>query len=576
MEHGASRTRDLRVRAEAVVANPLFAYTAILVLQLRVIWNVWKYKDLTFGDTAGYFVFARAWAHGLHHNVLWSPLYTDFLGTVAAVITDVPTAVMVHRVAIVLAATLLVLALMRALLGPALGLLVAVWWTVLPPNFNVEYEVHLFALLPILVAALVVARNQQRGALGVALAILVGDTLLMRNEIFIASAIFTVAIIVHERRAQPSEPVCFSAYFRAYAVPVAVVFLLVGGAYWRSYVKYEHFGLVWRVKHNLNVCQAYAFSYQQRHPARFVGSPWTDCQRVMQAQFGRPMPTLLQATSANPGAIAKFVAWNGRLLPSGLQISLLGATATGDNPDYFPVKKHRSWTLILSVILLAILVAGSAAIVRDREFRRRTLVSHAWVWVLFGGVAVTTLFVALTQRPRPEYLYGLTVGLMALTGFCALALLRRFRANRYVASLALVLTAVLCIVLPSHYHSGPRPLHDAIERLQVVRGVLQQRSSVLITSGYNYETCAYLAADFNRFCSSPALAALKAKLSAGQSLRKVLAEENATVLYADSSLHSDPSFSKLLASPASMGWRQLSAGTGPGGPWSVLIRAAAG
>src|SRR5471030_2259429 len=129
-------------RAESLVANPVFAYVAIAALQLRLIWNVWKFKDLTFGDTSSYFVNASAWTHGLHDNILWSPLYTDVWGTLLAIFGNVYTTLMVHRVAIVLGAALLVLALARKLLGASLGLLVAVWWTILPPNFNVEYEVH--------------------------------------------------------------------------------------------------------------------------------------------------------------------------------------------------------------------------------------------------------------------------------------------------------------------------------------------------------------------------------------------------------------------------------------------------
>jgi hypothetical protein len=576
VERDRSRIRGLLRRAEAIVANPFFAYAAILVLQMRVIWNVWKYKDVTSGDTASYFLDAKGWEHGLHDNILWSPLYTDFLGTVNAVITDVPAAVVVHRVAIVLGATVLVLSLMRSMLSPALAILMTVWWVVLPPNFNVQYEVHLFALLPILVAALVVAHRPGRRALGIALAVLALETLLVRNEFVIATAIFAASIVFREIRARRMNCVSVRAYLRAYGVPLAVACLLTGGVYWRSHVQGHELLAASRAKHTLNFCQVYAFNYQQRHPTKFVGNPFTDCAPLMRAEFGRPMPTLLQATSANPAAVARFIGWNTRLLPSGLQVALFGATSTEADPDYFPVKTSRSYALILSAIVLALITAGMTAILGDSAFQRRTLAPRAWALVVLGGVTVTTLLVALTQRPRPEYMYGLSVGVLALIGFCASALLQRLRSERNLASFALVLTVVLCVVLPSHYHSGPRPLHDAIERLQVVRGVLQQRSSVLITSGYNYETCAYLAADFNRLCNSPALAAVKARLSAGQSLRKALAEENATVLYADSSLHSDPAFAKLLASPASMGWRQVSAGTGPGGPWSVLIRAAAG
>src|SRR4029077_15650880 len=121
---------------DCAVRSPFVAYPAIIVLQLRLVWNIWRYKDVTYGDTSSYYRDAANWAHTLHDNIVWSPLYTNYFGTVAFFIKDVPSAVAAHRLAIVLAATVLVLALMRALLGPALGLLIAVWWAVLPPNFN--------------------------------------------------------------------------------------------------------------------------------------------------------------------------------------------------------------------------------------------------------------------------------------------------------------------------------------------------------------------------------------------------------------------------------------------------------
>ncbi len=232
-----SKAQRLLFRADAAVANPFVAYGAVLLVQLRVIWNVWNYKDLTPYDTAGYFTRAASWAHGLHDNIVWSPLYTNYWGTILAAVGDVYTAAMVHRIVIVLAATLLVLALTRALLGPSLALLVTAWWAVLPPNYNVYYEVHLFALLPILVAALLVSRSPKRGYLGSSLGVLVGATLLLRNETLIATIIFLITILVHEVRARRRNEVQVTAYLRAYGIPLAIVCLLVAGTYWRSEVQ---------------------------------------------------------------------------------------------------------------------------------------------------------------------------------------------------------------------------------------------------------------------------------------------------------------------------------------------------
>jgi hypothetical protein len=253
-------------------------------------------------------------------------------------------------------------------------------------------------------------------------------------------------------------------------------------------------------------------------------------------------------------------------------VALFGATVTGDTPGYFPVENHRPYPLVLSVIALAVMIAGLAVMIRDREFwRREWLQPQAWAVIVLGAVAITTLFVALTQRPRAEYMYGLTVGLLALVGLGTSALLRRLGGTPLVAALTAGLIVVLCVALPSYYHRGPRPLYDAVERLQVVRGQLRQPSSVLVTSAYNFEICAYLAESSSRRCTAPSWSALASQVSPGRSIRNVLNQAKATVIYADPLLHADRAMATLLTSPEAAGWRQVAAGCTADGRWSVLI-----
>jgi hypothetical protein len=561
---------------EALIRNPVVAYAAILVLQTRIMWNFWHYKDLTFGDTSYYYLDALSWLHGMHSYFAGSPGYTAFLALVKLIVGDVYAAVLIHRVLIVLAAAVLVLALLRSLLGPAMGFLVTIWWVVLPPNYNVEYEVHLFGLLPILVAALVASRAPSRARLGLSLAVLVGAGFLVREELVLASVILGVAIVIAEIRRRRRSPATPFTYARAYAVPLVVVALLVAGAWWRSS---EHTaGIPVRATveahHRLNVCQAYAFNYQQRHPARFRANAMTDCAPLMRRQFGRDMPTFLEAVRLNPGAIADFVGWNARLLPSGLEVALFGATSTGDTPDYFPVKTHRSYALALLILLLGVIAAGVLALTRERSFwRTEWLPTRAWSVLILCTVGFTAVVVALTQRPRAEYIYGLTIGLLALTGICLSAIVRRLGVESLVGPVTVSLAIMLVLVVPSHYHRTSRPLHDAVQRLQVIRPELNSPTSVLVTSSYNTEICNYLAEIPNDHCSSPAWPALSAQLGNGLTLRRVLDHANATAIYADPLLQQDPRIAKLVASPRSAGWRRVSGGVASDGPWSVLVRA---
>lgn len=327
------RTR-LTTAAEKAVANPIVAYVAIAALQLRVIWNIWKYADLTSGDTSYYFVDAASWAHGLHESVVYYPLYDAFWGTILAIVHSVYAAMMVQRVAIVLVVTLLILALMRSLLGPALGMLLAAWWAIVPANYGVLYEVHLLGAVPILLALLVVAHAPRREGVGIAVAILLASAVLIRTELIAAAVILAAAAAIHEaRELRGARRASTRVYLRSYVLPVALACLLIGGAYARSYVQGHMAWEQLQEKEQDSFCVNYTLGYQQRHPTQFAGSPFTECSPLMKQTFGRSMPTLLQASTANPRAVAGFAAWNLQLLPGGLQVATLGASAFKTFPD---------------------------------------------------------------------------------------------------------------------------------------------------------------------------------------------------------------------------------------------------
>jgi hypothetical protein len=556
-------------KAEPLVANPVLAYGAILLLELRVVRDVWRYRDTSSGDTADYFLYALTWSQHLKDDIVWSPLYTNYFGTILWLVHDIHSAVMVHRILVVVAATVLVLALGRALLGPSLGLLVAAWWTVNPASYDFDYEVHLFGFIPVLIAALILARTPSRVARGVTVAILLGAALLIRNELLIPTVILALVIVVYEVRQSERENSTVLSYLRAYGTPLLVVSLLIAAAIWQSPAHGTRGLAGLRYKEKVNVCEAFAFNYQQRHPSRFTGNPFTQCRPLMQRLFGRPMPTLYQEVSANPRAVVDFVKWNGRLLPSGLQVALFGATSTGLNPGYLPVKAHRLYALILSLLLLALVCCGLAVISRNRTYLQNMLRERSWAITLLSLAAATATYVALTQRPRAEYIYGLTLALMMLTALCVGALLRYVGGRGLVAATAVLLTLILIFAVPSYYRSpGPRRIHDALHRLGAVRIELQRPGAVLVTSGYNAEICNYLAKNINRRCTSPSWAIPRSAVARGESIGRALDGIKATVIYADALLRADPAFAGLLNAGRGTEWRIVAFGS----DWSVLVR----
>lgn len=574
---GIARLTDIRSRvigyAEKTVASPWAAYAAITALQLRIIWNIWKYSDLGSGDTSYYFVDVATWQHGLHENVVYSPFYDGLWGTILAIVHNLYAAAIIQRVAIILAAALLVLALMRSLLGPALGLLLAAWWVIVPANYDVLYEVHLLGAVPILLALVVVARLPRRQGIGIAVAILLAGAVLMRTELIAAAMILALAVSIYEiREFRSGRRASWFSYLRAYVVPLSLALLVIGGTYARSYVQGSEAWQLVQAKEERGFCNFYTAAYQQRHPTRFTGNYWTECQPLMQHDFGRPEPSILQATVANPRAVAGFLAWNTQLLPGGLQVNLFGATAFGNDPSPLPVTEHSTYSLLLSVVTLLVVLGGLICVVRDGLSMRRLSTRALWIAVTLACIGAATVLVALTTRPWSEYTYGLTVGALILTGTAILTLMRRIGGAHILAPIALLTVTALIIAHPSMYTTGHRPIYEGVQHLEVIQKRLQQPGSILVTSGDEAELCNYLAYSYQRKCTIASWSALRSQVTPKRSAGQVLDRAHVTAVYVDAGMLSEPNIAALIAAPHAEGWQQVAQGSGPNGPWLVLVR----
>src|SRR5262249_28412861 len=212
------------VRLGALVERPWFAYVTILLLQLGILHTSWQNRDLTSGDTSGYLLSAWPWYTDFQVNFACSPLYTAYYGSMFCLTSDVVTATFLHRFLIVCAATLLVCAVMRRLLPSGIAWWITAWWAVLPINFDTLYEVHLFALLPILVAWLAALTIPGPWGRGICLSPLGAATVLVRAELSVAVLLFSLCCIVYEwrawRTARGWSVAVWRTQFLAYAVPL--------------------------------------------------------------------------------------------------------------------------------------------------------------------------------------------------------------------------------------------------------------------------------------------------------------------------------------------------------------------
>ena len=117
--------------------GPAFFYLTLFLLQLKVMWGIWLYCDLTAGDTASYFSTAYAWFQTFRVNIVLPPIYTAFYGSLRFFSPNLYLVTILHRLIIVFALAMMVLAVMRRLLPTGIGWVIAAWWVIIPFNFEV-------------------------------------------------------------------------------------------------------------------------------------------------------------------------------------------------------------------------------------------------------------------------------------------------------------------------------------------------------------------------------------------------------------------------------------------------------
>ena len=583
-------------RLDRLARRPWISYLMLLLLQLKVLWGVWEYRDLARGDESGYYSRAFLWFKDLTVDIVWSPLYTAFLGTLMHLSTDAYVVTTALRLIIVLALGVMILALMRRLLPHGIAWLVAAWWAVLPVNFDTASTVHLFAVVPVLAGWLLMLHTPSPWARGGALAIFLVTTALVRNEYLVASVVLGIACLWWETQgARPADarPAPWSqSRLAGYGAPLLLAGAVVLFFYARSVYQLPelwaggtlprhmppwsaHSGL--KPKHTYNMCQVYAYGYQQRHP-EWRANPMLECSGLMLSTFGTPLPSLGEMLRGNPAATLQHVWWNIGLTPGGIQLLLFNASAGTMNPDYFPVELHSRRALALSLITGSVLGLGLFLLYRDRRWWwEHWLKVRAPGWVaMLSVVAVAGLSIP-TQRPRPAYLFCQGLVLMALTGLCLFAISRRWPVVQRLSRWLPVVMVASLLVAPAHYYrsdDGARPLLELYRRLAPFAAIFNRPDGVVLVSaypieihdyvGHNYFTSPLLNADYTLLDSGPADRPLGAFLDA----------QGITLFYVDEALRqalaANPLHRSFLTSPESAGWKIVGGQDTSAGAWLLL------
>jgi hypothetical protein len=316
----------------------------------------------------------------------------------------------------------------------------------------------------------------------------------VRNELIVATLLYAVICVVLERRQyrEVGRKMSWRGYVASYGLPALIAIAIAGAVYSRS----VHSEGAFSAKHTLNMCQVYAFGYQQRHP-EWGHSPWLECEQLMERDFGQKQPSLSEMMMANPFAAARHFGWNLALVPIGLELSLFNAMWGSTNPDYTPVTKSL-YALILGLASLATVIGGSTFVIRDWRFWwTNWFRDRSGLWLIMFSVSVVAIPVILTQRPRPSYLFALTVTLMAVIGTAVHVLGYQWLRERWrplTNALTLIIGLCLLILVPSYYATNPssRPLYRDYTLLLPFKDYLIKNAKHLLIFDYPFELTSYL------------------------------------------------------------------------------------
>jgi hypothetical protein len=570
-ETAAEPSRGLTTALSRCVASPVFSYLTVLAIQLRAVWEFWSGRDLSAGDTSGYFTVAQVWAGSLKNAFFWSPLYTAYYGTVLKLARDPVVATLAHRMIVVFVVAVMVTAVTRRLLPASAAWLVAVWWAVLPINFDTLYEVHLFSLIPVLAAVLLLASEPTHGRRAAALAIFGASTLLVRNEMIFATVVFGLyclwALLAESRSSGGAGR--FLRLLRPYLAGAAVAAVVVAFFYSRSTIQLPEVAEVFRERARMNFCQAYAFSYKQRNP-EWPGNPFTECGQLMASTFhsgdeSSAGPGFAESFRRNPGAVLDYIRWNAALVPNGIQLALFNGTSRSQNPDYVTMPLNQTLPWILSIVCMLILLGGAWAFLDDRRFWKDWIDDRRWPLLALASPAIGVVVVMIQQRPRPSYMFVLSLLLMIAIGFSAFTFLRAVRSSDLLAAAVPFAALAVLVFAPMPYTDGSRPLQERYDRLE-------PRSEELGVTGtsvpsYREELCRYLSVPNCKIVDYWTV--VRPLAEANGSLDAVLAQLDIGLFYADEAVLNDPVAAGVVGGAGSQ-WRRV----GESSPRSALFERA--
>jgi hypothetical protein len=399
-------------------------YAAILLLQLRMISNIWSW-DLSGFDTSCYFLGAARWHQfGKGLDSSFYPLYQMFLGSMLFIKNDPVFACVMHRVLILSALSVSILALYRRLFPPTIAWLVTAWWVIQSVDYGATVEIHLFGFFFAVIACLIAGRKSSL-ARGLALAWLAIGGILVRSEMIMAFAALAGCTLYQEvLQSRLQGTVEWRRIASSYGLPLALSACFIVWFFNAFATEGPDFLTGIDSRQRQFQSQMYALSYVERHPD---DKPWRwmiQSSHYVNLSFHRPFISCWQGMMDNPREMISFFAFNAKLVPSAIQLLLFDDYFGSTCPDVRLLEHHGKSQVLALILAVASLVSLSLAIfksVKCRDFR--WLKNGGWTAIALACTALPSLVVMISGRPRPEYLYplGLLLRWLIAAGiiFCA-------------------------------------------------------------------------------------------------------------------------------------------------------------
>lgn len=561
-------------------------YGAILALLLKIVWGMWEWRDLTYGDTSSYYVGGHEWLQDgrfkEHWELAFSPLYRIFYSWFIGAFSNAYAATICHRLAILFILCPAILLLCRLALPRGVAWFIAAWWVILPINWNALYEIHLFGLIMFVAGSCFAGLRDSTPARAAGIACFFTGSLLVRNEFLLATGLFGAASAAWEFRSWKKSGASLASLARQQfklAAPSILVLLISAFIFRSSFHSWKQLLGDFNFRQRLNISQVYAFGYQQRHP-EWPKNPWLHGDELLKQDFGTSEVTFGTLMRTNPMAFWEHIGWNLRLLPSGLQLGMFNCFSGRNTPDFVEFKGGSKFAKIASGIFCVLIVVGLMCLLRRKALWTRFLRGRrGWCWFAMATTLVPSMVGILTQRPRPSYIFLMSLFLMMLAGLCLSAVLKQLRANRYFNSFSPLLAIPFILFAHSkkdtaQIYSG-RPFYEIYQRLYPFRSLFSNKGTVYCAEQGPDEMFMYLGKRYSSDpsdASNPSLThALSPSLQdgTGAAFSQFLSGAKITLLYLDGNSLDRPAIKEWLASDADQ-WSVLAKHDYPNEKWILV------